>query len=67
MSDLVSFQPSGPVSPLMLSHQLLDLAERADRAGLPRSAVRLLELAHTVCSERPGRAAALPRRPRGTV
>ena len=40
------------VSPLMLSHQLLALAEHADRAGLPRSATRLLELAHDVCSER---------------
>ncbi len=43
------------VSPLTLSHTLLSLAEDADRAGLPRSAARLLRLAHTVCSERPAR------------
>ena len=43
------------VSPLMLSHQLLSLAEEAHRAGLPASATRLLRLAHTVCNDRPGR------------
>ena len=43
------------VSPLTLSDTLLSLAEDADRAGLTRSAVRLLRLAHTVCSERPAR------------
>ena len=42
------------VSPLMLSHQLLSLAEEAHRAGLPASATRLLRLAHTVCNDRPG-------------
>ena len=41
------------VSPLTLSHTLLSLAEDADRAGLTRSAARLLRLAHTVCSDRP--------------
>lgn len=41
------------VSPLMLSHELLNLAEEADRAGLRVSAVHLLELAHTVCDDRP--------------
>jgi hypothetical protein len=41
------------VSPLTLSHTLLSLAEDADRAGLSRSAARLLRLAHTVCAERP--------------
>lgn len=41
------------VSPLLLSHQLLALAEEAHRAGLPHSATRLLRLAHTVCSDRP--------------
>ena len=43
------------VSPLMLSHQLLTLAEEAHRAGLPASATRLLRLAHTVCNDRPSR------------
>ena len=43
------------VSPLMLSHQLLSLAEEAHRAGLPASATRLLRLAHTVCNDRPSR------------
>ena len=41
------------VSPLTLSHTLLSLAEDADRAGLTRSAARLLGLAHPVCSVRP--------------
>ncbi len=41
------------VSPLLLSHQLLSLAEDAHRAGLPQSATRLLRLAHTVCNDRP--------------
>ena len=49
--------PSEPrseiVSPLLLSHQLLSLAEDAHRAGLPQSATRLLRLAHTVCNDRP--------------
>lgn len=44
-----------PVSPLMLSHQLLSLAEEAHRAGLPRSASRLLRLAHSVCNDGPQR------------
>lgn len=39
-------------SPLLLSHQLLALAESADRAGLRRSASRLVALAHSVCTER---------------
>lgn len=41
------------VSPLLLSHHLLSLAEDAHRAGLPQSATRLLRLAHTVCNDRP--------------
>ena len=41
------------VSPLLLSHQLLSLAEDAHRAGLPQSATRLLRLAHTVCDHHP--------------
>jgi len=41
------------LSPLMLSHHLLSLAEDAHRAGLPQSAARLLRLAHTVCTDRP--------------
>lgn len=41
------------VSPLLLSHQLLALAEEAHRAGMPHSATRLLRLAHSVCSDRP--------------
>ena len=47
------------VSPLTLSHTLLSLAEDADRAGLTRSAARLLRLAHVVCSDRPVRLAAM--------
>ena len=45
-----------PVSPLTLSHQLLLLAEQADRAGLPQSARSLLKLAQRVCVDRPRRA-----------
>ena len=52
MTDAATTQISD-VSPLMLSHHLLNLAEHADRAGLPRSAGRLIRLAHSVCSERP--------------
>ncbi len=47
--------PGDAVSPLMLSHHLLTLAEEAHRAGLPQSATRLLRLAHTVCTDRPRR------------
>ena len=43
------------VSPLLLSHQLLSLAEEAHRAGMPASATRLLRLAHSVCTDRPRR------------
>ena len=42
-----------PVSPLTLSHQLLLLAEQADRAGLQASARSLLKLAQRVCVDRP--------------
>ena len=42
-----------PVSPLTLSHQLLALAEQADRAGMQTSARSLLKLAHRVCVDRP--------------
>ena len=42
-----------PVSPLTLSHQLLDLAMQADRAGMSQSARSLLKLAHRVCVDRP--------------
>jgi len=47
--------PAFPVSPLTLSHQLLLLAEQADRAGLPQSARSLLKLAQRVCVDRPRR------------
>lgn len=47
------FHNGVPMSPLMLSHQLLLLAEDADRAGLRRSASDLVELAMRVCSDRP--------------
>ena len=47
------FRNGVPMSPLMLSHQLLVLAEDADRAGLRRSASDLVELALRVCSDRP--------------
>ena len=42
-----------PVSPLTLSHQLLELAQQADRAGMPQSARSLLKLAQRVCIDRP--------------
>ena len=42
-----------PVSPLTLSHQLLDLAQQADRAGMTQSARSLLKLAQRVCADRP--------------
>ncbi|MCQ8239666.1 hypothetical protein [Rhizosaccharibacter radicis] len=45
-------QSASDISPLMLSHQLLCLAEDAHRAGLPQSATRLLRLAHSVCNDR---------------
>ena len=48
------------VSPLMLSHTLLELAERADRAGFTVSAGQLVALAHSVCSDRPARRARRP-------
>ena len=51
MTD-VRFRNGVPMSPLMLSHQLLALAEDADRAGLRRSASDLVELALRVCSDR---------------
>lgn len=54
MPDLAPTE-SCAVSPLVLSHHLLALAEDAERAGLQASAVRLLELAQTVCTERPRR------------
>ena len=41
------------VSPLLLSNQLLLLAEDAHRAGLPQSATRVLRLARTVCDHHP--------------
>ena len=48
------FRSSGvPMSPLLLSHHLLVLAEDADRAGLRRSAQHLVELALDVCTDRP--------------
>ena len=55
MPDPIPLRPNAVpnVSPLMLSHELLELAERAGRAGLARSAKSLLDLAHTVCTERP--------------
>ncbi len=53
--DMVSnnTRPGPTVSPLTLSHALLTLAEDADRAGMARSASRLLRLAQFVCAERP--------------
>ena len=41
------------VSPLTLSHHLLSLAEQAHRAGMSRSASRLLRLAHSVGNDLP--------------
>ena len=40
-----------PVSPLLLSHQLITLAEQADEAGYAETARRLVALAHTVLDE----------------
>jgi len=42
-----------PVSPLTLSHQILVLAEQADRAGMLQSARSLLKLAQRVCVDHP--------------
>ena len=50
-----SIARTAAVSPLLLSHQLLSLAEDAHRAGMPASANRLLRLAHSVCSDKPSR------------
>ena len=47
--------PSTQGSPLVLADRLIALAEDADRAGLPKSAGRLLRLAERVCEERPRR------------
>ena len=52
MSDS-RFRSGVPMSPLLLSHQLLELAEIADRAGLRSSASNLVELAQSACTERP--------------
>jgi len=46
--------PSLPLpSPLLLSDQLLRLAQQADRAGCAVTAEHLLHLAHTVLEECP--------------
>jgi hypothetical protein len=42
-----------PFSPLILADRLLDLANKADRAGYPIAAVRLVRLAYAVCDETP--------------
>ena len=42
-----------PVSPLLLSHQLITLAEQADEAGYAATARRLVALAHKVLDEPP--------------
>jgi hypothetical protein len=47
--------PSIQVSPLVLADRLIALAEDADRAGLRKSASRLLRLAERVCEDRPRR------------
>ena len=39
------------VSPLMLADRLITLAQEADRAGYPQSAIQLLGLAHAVFDE----------------
>jgi hypothetical protein len=46
--------PAGSsISPMVLAHRLLALAEDADRAGFVGTAERLLRLAHSVFDETP--------------
>lgn len=42
-----------PVSPLVLSHHLITLAEQANEAGYAATARRLVALAHKVLDEPP--------------
>ncbi len=42
-----------PISPLVLADRLISLAQDADRAGYPDSAVRMLGLAYAVFDEQP--------------
>ena len=42
-----------PISPLVLADRRIALAQDADRAGMRRSASRLLRLAERVCEEQP--------------
>ena len=44
---------AAPFSPLMLADRLITLAQDADRAGLRRTAGRLVRLAERACAERP--------------
>ena len=41
------------ISPLVLADRLIALAQDADRAGMRKSASRLVRLAERVCEERP--------------
>lgn len=41
------------ISPLVLADRLIALAQDAERAGMLKSAGRLLRLAESVCDERP--------------
>jgi len=45
--------PQQPVSPLLLSDQLITLAEQADLAGYQQAARHLVDLAYKVLDERP--------------
>lgn len=44
---------AAPFSPLVLTERLIALAQDADRAGLRRTAGRLVRLAERACTERP--------------
>ena len=48
VQPIALLQPRRALSPLMLSDQLIALAEDADRVGLRPAAVRLVQLAHAV-------------------
>lgn len=53
MSTTTAQAADRPPSPLVLADRLLTLAQDADRAGLVRTAGRLVRLASTVLDERP--------------
>jgi hypothetical protein len=51
MAETPSVSFAAPVSPLVVSDQLITLAQAADHAGLRTTAARLIRLAHIVLDE----------------